>query len=119
MDKVKNEAHLIAYENGKAYLQLELNDVVGTNNVIALNELPDTVEIRTGKRGNFNEAKLVSGIAYPKTNYFSAILSKDLDYIETAHPGPISPQFPSTNQPEEIQKANSDYWTKHAFIINE
>jgi hypothetical protein len=119
MDKVKNEPHSIAYENGKAYLQLQLNDVVGTNNVIALNELPNDVEITTGKRGNFNEAKLVSGIAFPITNFFSAILSKDLDYIETAHPGPISPQFPSTNQPEEIMKANSDYWTKHAFIINE
>jgi hypothetical protein len=87
--------------------------------VIAIDELPEGVEVKTGKRRDFNDAKLVSGIPYPETKCFSAVLSKDLDYIETAHPGPISPQFPSTKQPEELQKTNSDYWSKHAFIINE
>jgi hypothetical protein len=118
-DLVKNQPSLFVKENGKAYLQITLDFVVGTNNVIAIDELPEGVEVKTGKRRDFNDAKLVSGIPYPETKCFSAVLSKDLDYIETAHPGPISPQFPSTKQPLEIQKANSDYWNKHAFIINE
>jgi hypothetical protein len=117
-EKVKDAPQLIVFDNDKAYLQIELNQVVGFNNVIAIKDLPENSIVTTGKRGNFNDANLVSGIPYPTTHHFSAILTKELNFIETAHPGPISPQFPAPYQSEELQKVNSDYWKNHAFIIN-
>ena len=117
-EKAKNERQLFVIENDKAYLQIELNQIVGFNNVIAIQELPKNSDLKTGKRGNYNDAYLVTGIPFPTTHHFSAILTKELDFIETAHPGQIAPQFPAAHQSEEIQKMNSEYWKAHAFIIN-
>ncbi len=111
---INEKKDLIRFEGGKAYLEFEHTTIIGTDNVVSIDNLPKKHTIKTTKREG-TEVFVIENYPSPPTKYFCVILSDDLISIFTAHPGKLAPEFPRKDLSEDKLTESKEFWKNHAF----
>lgn len=116
-----SEIRASGQDAGRVVFQMEFDEPVGTDALIALDTHAKHVEVvRDAGTPNENIVKAVQSDAIPQTNIVTVVAGPYGPTgkwgLYTMFPGNEAPPFPNERQPEDVRRTNEQFWANHGFL---